>query len=71
MKADKRKEDRVTLYIEGVPLSLKQQLQDIAGEHNRSLTGEVITALQVYVARHKLANADVQGKAEEEKRGRK
>jgi hypothetical protein len=55
MKANKRKEERVTLYIEGVPVSLKQQLQDIAEDHNRSLTGEVITALQVYVARERAA----------------
>jgi hypothetical protein len=42
------------LYIE-IPTPLKQKLQRLAEEDERSLTGEVIIALKEFVARHTAA----------------
>jgi hypothetical protein len=42
------------LYIE-IPTPLKEQLQRLAREDERSLTGEVIFALREFVARHPAA----------------
>ena len=53
----KQAKGKVTLYCE-VPPQVKKAMEGLAGEHNRSLSGEVITALQEYIARqHKAAQA--------------
>jgi predicted transcriptional regulator len=46
----KRTKGRVAMYTE-VPPQLKAAMEKLAEEHNRSLAGEVITALQQYVQR--------------------
>jgi hypothetical protein len=45
------REERAVIYLEA-PLSLKEKMDIIARQHNRSLTGECIQALQEYAARH-------------------
>jgi predicted transcriptional regulator len=57
----KRAKDRVTMYVE-VPPAIKAAMEKLAEEHHRSLAGEVITALEQYIAREKAA-------AKAEKRG--
>jgi predicted transcriptional regulator len=36
-----------------IAIDLLEELRALAREHNRSINGEMITALQDYVARHK------------------
>ena len=48
-KKTKKTKGRVPMFTE-VPPALKQEMERLADEHNRSLAGEVITALQRYVA---------------------
>ena len=48
----KQAKGKVTLYCE-VPPQVKKAMEGLAGEHNRSLSGEVITALQEYIARQR------------------
>jgi hypothetical protein len=45
---------KVALFTE-VPPQLKAEMERLAELHNRSVTGEVITALQEYIARHRAA----------------
>jgi predicted transcriptional regulator len=42
---------KVALYVE-VPPAVKAAMERLAEQHNRSVSGEVITALQEYIARH-------------------
>jgi hypothetical protein len=49
--------NKVALYCD-VPAKVKTEMERLAERHNRSLAGEVITALQEYIARqHKAAQA--------------
>jgi hypothetical protein len=50
---------KVVIFIEA-PAGLKEDMERLATEHNRSLTGECVTALQEWVRRHPSHN----GKAE-------
>lgn len=43
--------DKVVLYTE-VPPYIKEQMEELAAEHDRKLTGEVIQALKEYLAKH-------------------
>jgi hypothetical protein len=45
------KQKKETLYIE-IPGDLKKQMGTLATLHTRSLTGEVVVALQEYLAKH-------------------
>ena len=45
---------KVALYVE-VPPAVKTAIERLAEKHNRSTSGEVITALQEYIARHETA----------------
>ena len=45
---------KVALYCE-VPPKVKAEMERLAERHNRSLSGEVITALQEYIARQQAA----------------
>jgi hypothetical protein len=59
-KKTKKTKDRVPMFTE-VPPALKQEMERLAEEHNRSLAGEVITALQRYVAQEAARAKEEQG----------
>jgi hypothetical protein len=48
---------KVVLYVE-VPPDVKAEMERLAELHNRRLAGEVTTALQEYIARHRAAEED-------------
>jgi hypothetical protein len=50
-------EEKAVLYIEA-PASLKRDMELLARQHNRKLTGEVIQALQEYVRAHRRRAAE-------------
>ena len=56
--------NKVALYCD-IPAKVKQEMEKLAERHNRSLAGEVVTALQQYIARQeKLRQAEGEGGAE-------
>ena len=57
----KRAKDKVTLYAE-VPPSVKADMEELAEQNNRSLAGEVVTALQRYIAQEKARAREEKGK---------
>jgi hypothetical protein len=44
--------EKAVIYVE-VPPGLKEDMERLAAAHNRKLTGEVIQALQEYLAKHR------------------
>jgi hypothetical protein len=56
-KKPKPPEEKAVLYIE-VPASLKAEMEELARQHNRKLTGEVIQALQEYARAHRRRAAE-------------
>jgi hypothetical protein len=44
--------EKVVIYIEVAPW-IKQAMEEIAAEHDRSLTGEATVALKQYIEAHK------------------
>ena len=48
---------KVAMYVE-VPPDVKAAMDELARRHNRSMSGEVITALQQYIAREQAEEAE-------------
>jgi hypothetical protein len=64
----KKTRGRVALYVE-VPPAVKEAMERLAEAHNRSVAGEVITALQRYIAQEAADLPPVKGKGEKGGRG--
>jgi hypothetical protein len=59
-KVSKKAKDKVALYVE-IPPDLKAAIEKLADEHNRKLSGEVVTALQRYVAQEEARRQSEKG----------
>ena len=47
----KRKQPTVNVYMR-LPKALKKAIEDLANEHRRTMTTEVVIALEEYLAKH-------------------
>jgi hypothetical protein len=56
----KRAKGKTPLYVE-VPPDVKAAMEKLAEEHNRSVAGEVVTALQRYIRQEKAAAKEEKG----------
>jgi hypothetical protein len=56
----KKAQGKVALYVE-VPPKVKAAMEKLAEQHNRSVAGEVITALQAYIAQQQRRQAEEGG----------
>jgi predicted transcriptional regulator len=60
----RKREGKETLYVE-LPeeLRLKERMEALADAHRRSMSGEVIVALEEYLARHETKEEGEGGKS--------